>query len=61
MVIFVILNVLIIVKIVYVIFRMEFVLLVSWDGLGDFVIEELFFLYNIFKSVLNMYLILYLN
>lgn len=48
----------IIVKVVYVIFRMEFVLFVSWDGLGNFVIEELFFLYNIFKSVLNMYLVL---
>lgn len=58
MVIIVINVVLIIVKIVYVIFRMEFVLCVSWDGLGNFVIEELFFLYNIFKSVLNMYLVL---
>lgn len=58
MVIIVMFVVLIIVKIVNVIFRMEFVLYVSWDGLGRFVIEDLFFLYNIFKSVLNMYLVL---
>lgn len=49
------------VKIAHVTFRMELVLPASWDGPGNCAIEELFFSYNISKSVPNMHLILYSN
>lgn len=46
------------VKIAHVTFRMEPVLHASRDGPGNSAIEELFFLYNISKSVSNMHLVL---
>lgn len=46
------------VKIAHVTFRMEPVLHASRDGPGNSAIEELFFLYDISKSVSNMHLVL---
>lgn len=43
------------VKIAHGTFRMEPVLPASWDGPGISAIEELFFSYNISKSVSNMH------
>lgn len=46
------------VKIAHVTFRMEPVLHASQDGLANSAIGELFFSYNISKSVSNMHLVL---